>query len=98
MKKRVITQITKDPIVNRNNQAVADAFNSLVDKVLTGIRVEANVSSAQDTLIEVGFEAQGWVILDKNVQADIWKVSQTNRTITLRASSDVSVALFILGE
>jgi hypothetical protein len=63
---------------------------------LKGNLIEATVTTSP-TAINHGLEQvpQGWIIFDKDANANIWKVGATDRTITLNASASANIKVWV---
>lgn len=63
---------------------------------LRGVEIETTINTT-DTVInhKLQKKPEGYLVLDKNTNANIWTISSNNETITLRASSIVSVKIWV---
>jgi alkyl hydroperoxide reductase subunit AhpF len=92
---------TNDLALSRIQDAVSDAFQELSSPDLDGIILKDVVINTTDTTISHGLNRnyRGWVIVDKNGSADIWRAATDNRMkdkqIILIASSQVTVSIKI---
>lgn len=78
--------------------AILDLIKS---QFLSGVFVEKTLASGTDNIINhgLGVKVQGWTIVGKNANADIWESSSTNsfpdKQLLLRASATVTAKLYI---
>lgn len=67
----------------------------------TGVFVVASLISGQDNIINHGLDrkVQGWTVVGKNAQSDIWESSTVNnfpdKMLVLRASVNVTIKLYL---
>lgn len=81
--------------VQNNVEIFAQQFyrNSLIDGLLIeGVTVTTGTASVAHKL---GRTPVGFIVVDKNANADIWTVSKNNTFLTLDASATVTVSLWV---
>lgn len=63
---------------------------------LIGVSIETTINTT-DTVInhKLQKKPEGFIVLDQNANAVIWKITSTDQTITLRASASVSVKIWV---
>lgn len=76
-------------IVEFTNQLTMNPF-------LSGTIVESTIG-VTDTTLSHGLKAEptGWIILDKDANSNIWKVSQNSKEIVLKASASVTCKVWV---
>jgi len=92
-----------DADLDRLYQNVARFARQFTDKPLIDgiILKDLSLLSASDNSInhKLGREIQGWVIINKTAQSDIWAVptkqTRTSKTLVLNCSADVTVSLYV---
>ena len=96
--KQFKTLNTKDELVNRIQDSIrdfADQFNGkqLLDGVLTrGVVVTASGIAFNHSLNR---QPMGWVITDSNAPLSVYRTAWDDKTITLKASSTVTVDVWV---
>ncbi len=83
--------------LNRVQDTVQATFNSLeADAFLSRIPITANIAAAPTTIVHnLGRTPIGWVIIDKNVTCDVWRISMTRENIILEASAPVTIKFYL---
>lgn len=63
---------------------------------LKGNLLEINVSNTT-TAFNHGLQQvpQGWIIFDKDANADVWKIGATDKTISFRASASAKIKVWV---
>ena len=63
---------------------------------LTGQSYDVIINTT-DTVINhgLGITPNGWLILDKQANSTVWRVSWNDKQITLRASAQVTIKLWV---
>jgi hypothetical protein len=92
-----LTVASQDEELNRvqsNLRAALDPVSR--DLLLNRLQLTADITTSDTTIQHsLGRVPAGWIVIDKNANADIWRVSLTNTTIVLRASASVKAKIFI---
>lgn len=96
--KKIIVGSIKD--VDRVQTNVATFANTLLNTpILDGVLLKDVVLSTTETNIShtLGRKYQGWIIVNKNAQQDIWESSSnlTQRFIALTAAGSVTVSIWV---
>ena len=63
---------------------------------ITGIILDVSILTT-DTPLNHGLQTEpsGWFIIDKNANANVWKISQSDKQLVLRASAAVTVRIWV---
>lgn len=82
--------------LNRVMDFVSEWTNQFKALFLTGQSFDVTINTT-DTVIDhgLGIVPNGWFLLDKQANTDVWRVSWTNRQIVLRASAQVTIKLWV---
>lgn len=76
-------------IVEFTNQLTMNPF-------ISGTVIEATINTTNTSLSHgLQVEPTGWMILDKNANSDIWKISQNSKEIVLKASASVTCKVWV---
>ena len=92
-----LTVASQDEELNRVQSNIRASLDPVSrDLLLNRLQLTADIGTS-DTSIQhaLGRVPAGWIVIDKNANADIWRVSLTNTTIVLRASAPVKAKIFI---
>lgn len=92
---------TPDADLNRLQTSIAQAYDGLVDIPLNaGQLISEVLIGTSPTLVshKLNREWQGWIVVDRNANAQVWKSTSQpapSAAIALQASSAVTVKLFV---
>lgn len=76
---------------------IVDFLNQLTSNpFLVGTIIDIDILTTDTTLNHgLGVEPTGWIILDKNANANIWKVSQDKNQIILKSSLNATCKVWV---
>lgn len=75
---------------------IKDWTNQIQALFLSGNSFDVQINTT-DTIINhgLGIVPNGWIILDKQGNSNVWRVSWTDKQIILRASAQVTIKLWV---
>ena len=82
-------------ILDRLGDLIEESFDSLAQAVTNDVIVTATLG-ATDVIVThgLGYPPKTWEVVDRDANATVWRTAvATTKTITLRASASVKVAL-----
>ena len=95
---RALRKIGSTDEMNRMQDYVQDALSPITaSPILNGVLLKDVDLSASATAIghKLGRIPQGWIVVDKNANEDIWSTDKTRSLLTLVASGDVTVTIWV---
>lgn len=101
-----LTLNPKEMITGFHLSQVQDNFDLSISQIQNsefqnGVIMQVALISGQDNVINHGLDrkVQGWTVIGKNAQSDIWESSSSNpfptKRILLRSSSNVTIKLYL---
>jgi hypothetical protein len=93
---------TKDRDLQQVQERVAEAVDGLERHVLLGGKLLKTITldgAADSESVQhgLGKVPEGWQVVSKNAQADIWAESMDEKQIVFRASGPVTVSIYVFG-
>lgn len=78
-------------VAEETNRATANS-PLLNGRLVTGVAVGTIAAARNHGL---GRTPQGWFIVDKTIDVNVWRTAWDNRTITLDATSSATIAIYV---
>jgi len=92
------TPFKKNTAVEEMVRNLDEIFREIQSDFLYGVTIKDVVLGASETSIahKLGSKTQGWIIIDKNANENIWSSSaKDGKFLYLTASGDVTVTIYV---
>lgn len=101
-----LTLNPKEPVTAFHLSQIQDNLDLAISAIQNssfqnGVIIQVNLLAAGDNAINHGLDrkVQGWTVIGKNAQSDVWESSTVNnfptKQIILRASANVRVKIYL---